>query len=61
MWTYLLWKAAADAGHALTYADLIRRARQELRAAGYDQVPQLEGAAELLKQRAFAPLGVSAV
>ncbi len=57
--TYFLWKAATDAGFGLSYGDLIQRTRHELRFAGYDQVPQLEGPADLLAQPAFAPLSVA--
>ena len=57
--TYFTWKAAADVGFALTYVDLVRRARHALHDAGYDQVPQLEGPAELLSQPVLAPFGVT--
>jgi hypothetical protein len=57
--TYFLWKAATDAGFTLSYSDLIRRARHELRYAGYEQVPQLEGPAALLSHPAFAPFGAA--
>jgi hypothetical protein len=52
--TYFLWKAAREAGYAVSYAELLRRARHELRYAGYDQVPQLEGSSALLEQAVFA-------
>lgn len=58
--TYFLWKAAAEAGFAISYADLIRAVRRDLRKAGYEQVPQLEGPAPLLNQNVFAPLAVAA-
>ena len=57
--TYFLWKTVTESGFALPYSDLIRRARHELRDAGYDQIPQLEGPAELLGQPAFAPFGAA--
>jgi len=53
--TYFLWKAAADAGLGIPYSELVRRTRQGLRKAGYDQVPQLEGPAASLAQPMFAP------
>ncbi len=56
--TYFLWKAAADAGFAVSYADLIKSVRRELKKAGYEQVLQLEGPASLLDQPVFAPLAV---
>ena len=59
--TYFLWKAAGDAGFALTYSDLVQRARHELRYAGYDQVPQIEGPAPLLDCAAFAPFEAALV
>ncbi len=57
--TYFLWKAAGEAGFAVNYKDLILRVRHDLRSAGYDQVPQLEGPAALLAQPVFAPLGTA--
>jgi hypothetical protein len=50
-----LWKAAADGGFGIPYAELVRRTRQGLRKAGYEQVPQLEGPAALLAQPMLAP------
>ncbi len=56
--TYFLWKSAAEAGPA-TYSELVRRARQEIRTAGYAQVPQLEGPPALLDRPIFAPFALA--
>lgn len=58
--TYFLWKSAAEANFAVSYADLIRATRQALKKAGYNQVPQLEGPAALLNHAVFAPLAPAA-
>jgi hypothetical protein len=57
--TYFLWKSAAEARFALSYADLIRRARHELKTAGYEQVPQLEGPPASLSHRVFTPFAAA--
>jgi hypothetical protein len=56
--TYYLWRALADAGYAATYADTVARLAGLLANGGYEQVPQLEGDAWLLRQPAFTPLVV---
>ncbi len=59
--THFLWKSAADWGYRMSYADLMRRTRQLLQIAEYEQLPQLEGPGSLLTQPAFAPFALEAV
>jgi hypothetical protein len=53
--TYFLCKALADTRGAVSYRDLIERVRRELREHQFEQVPQLEGPASLLRAAVFAP------
>ncbi len=52
--TYLFWRRAAQLGPKATYSELAAATKRALREAGYEQVPQLEGATELLDRPAFA-------
>jgi metacaspase-1 len=51
--TYYLCRALEESACAGSYAALIRRVRRLLAENGFDQVPQLEGPAELLKRQVF--------
>jgi metacaspase-1 len=53
--TYYLCQALEEAACAGSYSSLIRRVRRLLAMNGYDQVPQLEGPAALLRHDVFAP------
>jgi hypothetical protein len=53
--TYCLCQALRDLGYAGTYRDLIERARRLLKEGGFEQVPQLEGPAPLLRRDVFSP------
>jgi len=52
--TYYLCRALEESGCSGSYADLIRRVRRLIAEHGFDQVPQLEGPAELLRRPVFA-------
>jgi hypothetical protein len=54
--TYFLCKAIAEAEGDLTYRDLIDRVRRALREHRFEQVPQLEGPAALLRGQVLGPL-----
>jgi hypothetical protein len=54
--TYFLCKAIEASEDGLTYRDLIDRVRRALREHRFDQVPQLEGPAALLRGPALGPL-----
>lgn len=58
--TYYLCQALEESGCGGSYSALVRRVRQLLRQNGYDQVPQLEGDAALLRRPVF-DAGVAAV
>jgi hypothetical protein len=49
--TYFLCKALAASGYRTSYEQLVRDLRRELRRNGFDQVPQLEGPAALLREQ----------
>jgi metacaspase-1 len=53
--TYCLCESVAAAGPEASYRDLIAEVRRRLRDTQFDQVPQLEGPAELIRLPAFAP------
>jgi hypothetical protein len=53
--TYFLWRTAAETGFSTSPADLVRRTRHALKQAGYEQVPQAEGPAELVALPMLAP------
>jgi metacaspase-1 len=54
--TYFLCKTIEASEGTLTYRDLIERVRRALRANQFEQVPQLEGPAALLRGQVFDPL-----
>lgn len=53
--TFYLCRAITELGPEATYLELIRRVRQLLNREGFDQVPQLEGANELLRLAILSP------
>lgn len=53
--TYYLCKAIEDLGYAGSYRDVIERVRRLLRDSQFEQVPQLEGPASLLRGTILAP------
>ena len=54
--TYFLCKAIEASQGGLTYRDLIDRVRRALRENQFEQVPQLEGPAALLRGQVLGPL-----
>jgi hypothetical protein len=54
--TYFLCKAIEASDGTLTYRDLIERVRLALREQRFEQVPQLEGPAALLRGQVLGPL-----
>ncbi len=54
--TYFLCKTIAASQNGLTYRELIEQVRRALRDQQFEQVPQLEGPAALLRGRVFDPL-----
>ncbi len=54
--TYFLCKAIEASDGGLTYRDLIDRVRRALRENQFEQVPQLEGPAALLRGQVLDPL-----
>ncbi|HEX7486597.1 MAG TPA: caspase family protein [Vicinamibacterales bacterium] len=53
--TYFLCKALEEMGYAGSYRDVIGRVRVLLRDSQFEQVPQLEGPASLLRNGVLAP------
>jgi uncharacterized caspase-like protein len=58
--TWYLCDAAVASRYRITYSRLVLDVRHRMRAAGYDQVPQLEGRPALLGQVAFSPFALVA-
>ena len=54
--TYFLCRAIETAEGRLTYRELIERVRRELRENQFDQVPQLEGPAAMLRGEVLGPV-----
>ncbi len=54
--TYFLCKAIEASEDGVTYRDLIDRVRRALRENQFEQVPQLEGPAALLRGQVLGPL-----
>lgn len=52
--TYFLCRAIEDSVPSASYSSVIHRVRRQLVDNGFDQVPQLEGPADLLKRPTFA-------
>jgi hypothetical protein len=56
--TYYLCKALEETGTGLSYRELAERVRRTLREHQFEQVPQFEGPASLLRGSVFAPAPV---